>query len=118
MATSLISTGIQFPDSTIQTTAATGGAGSYIVKTSAYTASAGDSILVDTSGGSFTITLPSSPSTGSIVQFVDSKGTFNLYPLTINRNSATIMGVAENLIANTSTVGFGLVYNGSDWRII
>jgi len=91
---------------------------SYTAKTSAYTAVAGDNILADTSSGSFTITLPASPSTGGVINVVDSKGTFQRYPLTIGRNGNTIMGLSEDLIAGTSTAGFGLVYNGTEWRII
>jgi len=91
---------------------------SYTAKTSAYTAVAGDNILADTSSGSFTITLPASPSTGGVVNIADSKGTFQAYPLTVARNGKTIMGLAEDLIAGTSTAGFGLVYNGTEWRII
>ena len=94
------------------------GGGIYAAKTSAYTAVSGDSILADTSGGSFTITLPASPTTGQSIQILDSKGTFQLYPLTISRNGKNIMGLSEDLIAGTATAGFGLVYNGTEWRII
>ena len=106
--------GVTFPDSTVQTTAAITG---FTAKTTTYTAVSGDILLVDTSAGSFTITLPASPATGKTVYFQDSKGTFLAYPLTIARNGNTIMGLAEDLTANSNNVGFGLVYNGSDWRI-
>jgi len=89
----------------------------FIGKSTTYTAVAGDTLLVDTSAGAFTITLPASPATGNIVYFQDAKGTFLPYPLTIARNGQTIMGLAEDLIASNNNVGFGLVYNGSDWRI-
>jgi hypothetical protein len=106
--------GVTFPDSTVQATAAITG---FTAKTTTYTAVAGDVLLADTSTGSFTITLPASPSTGNTVYFQDAKGTWFTYPLTIGRNGNTIMGVAENLVANSNNVGFGLVYNGSDWRV-
>jgi hypothetical protein len=51
------------------------------------------------------------------VQFVDASGTFQLYPLTVARNGNTIMGEAEDLIAETNGMAFGLVFTGSDWRI-
>ena len=89
----------------------------FTAKTTTYTAVSGDTLLVDTSAGAFTITLPATPTTGNIVYFQDSKGTFLQYPLTIARNGQTIMGLAEDLIASNNNVGFGLVYNGSDWRI-
>lgn len=89
----------------------------FIGKSTTYTAVAGDTLLVDTSAGVFTITLPASPAIGNIVYFQDAKGTFLAYPLTIARNGNTIMGLAEDLSASSNNVGFGLVYNGSDWRI-
>jgi hypothetical protein len=92
--------------------------GSYTVKTSAYTASAGDNILANTSGGSFTITLPASPATGAAVKIADSGNAFQLYPLTIARNGNTIMSLAEDMFVSINRVSFGLVYNGSTWRII
>jgi len=93
------------------------GGTSFTAKTTTYTAVEGDTLLVDTSAGSFTITLPASPSTGKTVYFQDSKGTWFTYPLTIGRNGNTIMGVAEDFTASSNNAGFGLVYNGSDWRI-
>jgi len=106
--------GVTFPDSTVQTTAAITG---FTAKTTTYTASAGDILLVDTSGGSFTITLPASPATGNTVYFQDAKGTWFTSPLTIGRNGNTIMGAAEDFTASSNNAGFGLVYNGSDWRV-
>lgn len=115
MATSLVSTGVQFPDNTIQTTAATGGG--FSVKTSNYTAVSGDSLLVNTASAPFTVTLPASPSAGNTVYIQDSSGTFATRPLTVARNGSTIMGLAEDMVASTNGIGFGLAYNGSDWRI-
>ena len=93
------------------------GGSSYTAKTAAYTAVAGDNILADTSAGSFTVTLPASPTTGQAVQFVDSKGTFQQFPLTVARNGQTIMGLSEDMIASQNGIGFGLTYNGTTWRI-
>jgi hypothetical protein len=89
----------------------------FTAKTTTYTAVSGDTLLVDTSTGSFTITLPASPATGNTVYFQDSKGTWFTYPLTIGRNGQTIMGAAEDFVASSNNAGFGLVYNGSDWRV-
>jgi hypothetical protein len=89
----------------------------WISKSSAYTASSGDNILVDTSSAAFTITLPASPTVGSNVYFQDSKGSFATNNLTVARNGSTIMDAAEDMIVSINNQGFGLVYNGSDWRI-
>ena len=94
-----------------------GGSG-YTVKVTNYTAVAGDNILANTSGGSFTITLPASPTTGAVVNIIDADGTFNINALTVARNGNTIMSIAEDMYASTNGATFGLVYNGSTWRII
>src|SRR6056300_772923 len=43
----------------------------YATKSANYTASANDGIIADTSGGSFTITLPATPTTGDAVTIAD-----------------------------------------------
>jgi len=98
------------------TTPASGGS-SFTVKTANYTAVAGDSLLANTSGGSFTITLPASPATGATVYIQDSANAFLAFPLTVARNGQTIMGLSEDMIAAQNGIGFGLAYNGSTWRI-
>ena len=117
MPTSLVSTGVQFPDNTIQTTAAAAGGG-FSVKTSNYTAVAGDNILANTSSGSFIITLPASPSTGASINIADAFGSFGANPLEIARNGSTIMSLAESMFVSTSGAAFELVFNGSTWRVI
>jgi hypothetical protein len=77
----------------------------------------GDNLLVDTSAGAFTITLPITPAANATVYFQDAKGTFSTNNLTVARNGETIMGLSENLTVSTDDYGFGLIYNGSDWRI-
>ena len=94
------------------------GGSDYTVKSANYTAIASDKILADTSGGSFTITLPASPTTGAVVNITDAAGTFNINALTVARNGSTIMSIAEDMYASTNGATFGLVYNGSTWRII
>ena len=89
----------------------------WTAKTSAYTAVAGDQLLVDTSVGAVTITLPASPTTGNQIAFLDAKGTWGTYVLTINPNGKSIMGVSTNTVMGTNRAGFTLVYNGNDWRV-
>lgn len=72
---------------------------------------------VDTSGGSFTLTLPASPPTGTIIAFSDFGLSWDINPLTIARNGHTIMGYAEDLNCNVAGEAFRIWFNGSDWRL-
>lgn len=100
----------------INGTAFTGGASNWTVKTANYTAVNGDRIIADTSGGTFTITLPATPATGANVVIADGSdwATINL---TIARNSSTIEGVAEDLICDLKGSEVNLVYDGVTWEI-
>lgn len=91
----------------------------WITKTGTYTAVNGDRIAADTTGGAFTITLPATPTTGHYVEFTDGGGAWATYALTIDPNGGTIAntGVDENMTCNTNNDSFGLVYNGSVWRM-
>ena len=93
----------------------------YIEKTSAYTAFAGDNIFVDTSASAVTITLPSSPSQGDEVSFIDSEGTFDTNNLTVEPGSEKIMAntAGDEMVVDTNNAAFALVYQDSDfgWRL-
>ena len=56
----------------------------------------GTGYFCDTSGGAFTVTLPTSPSAGDIVAVADYTRTFQTNNLTIGRNSKSIGGVAQD----------------------
>ena len=51
---------------------------------------------------------------GDIVNFVDSRYTFDTNALTIGRNSSKIANTSADLVVNTEGAAFGLVYSGSD----
>ncbi|MFK5883484.1 MAG: hypothetical protein QM489_03985 [Candidatus Izemoplasma sp.] len=63
------------------------------------------------------VTLPASPIENSNVQFLDAKGTFDLYNLNILRNGKTIMGLEEDMVVDSKNASFALVYTDNDWRI-
>ena len=72
----------------------------------------GAALLVDTSGGARTVTLPASPATGAEVTFIDSDYTFDTNNLTVSRNGSNIANSATDLVVNTEGAGFTLVYSG------
>tara|TARA_R100001440_G_scaffold1648_1_gene5280 strand:+ start:1864 stop:2580 length:717 start_codon:yes stop_codon:yes gene_type:complete len=85
----------------------------YITTNGTYTAVANDQVIVDTSSSPVTVTLPSSPSVGAEVHFIDgggSAGNFNSNNLTIGRNGSNILGSASNLVVNVNGSAFTLVF--------
>jgi len=87
-----------------------GGTSWVAVKTSDFTAVAGEGYFVNTTGGAVAVTLPASPSLGDEVTVVDYAGTADTNNITINRNSHKIQGDASNLTISTERAGFTLVY--------
>lgn len=83
-----------------------------IQKIANYTAKSGDYILADTTGGSFTLTLPASPAVSDAVHVLGNGWATN--NLIIGRNGQTIMGVADDLLCS-----FGgdltFVFVGGTW---
>jgi hypothetical protein len=88
----------------------TGGTDWQAVKTTTYTAVAGEGVFADTSGGAWTLTLPATPTIGDEVSVVDYAGTFDTNNLTVGRNSENIQGSAADLTVATERAGFTLVY--------
>jgi hypothetical protein len=83
------------------------------VKTSNYTASAGEGVFMNTTSGALTLTLPASPSIGDEVTFVDYAGTFDSNNLTIARNSSKIHGAEEDLTVAVERAANTLVFTDS-----
>jgi len=80
------------------------------VKTTTFTAVAGEGYFVNTTSGAFTMTLPASPTIGDEVSVIDYAGTFDTNNLTVGRNSENIQGDASDLTVATERAGFTLVY--------
>jgi len=83
------------------------------IKTANFTAANGEGYFIDTSSGTVTMTLPSSPSVGDIVALKDYANTFDTNNLTINRNSQPISGSANNIVISTEGQALTLVYGDS-----
>ena len=91
----------------------------YVTKSFAYTATAGDFVYCNTlQSGAWTLTLPITPNANDIVSFLDTNSYFATANLTIGRNGQTIMGLAEDMIISTDNISSGLIYTGSDWRLL
>ena len=88
----------------------------FAAKTANYTAVNGDRLLCDTSGGSFTITLPATPSLGHTVLIYD-KANFTTIPLTVARNGSTIESVADDFSLDIGQTRNEFVYDGSTWHV-
>lgn len=90
----------------------------WVTKTSNYTAVSGDAIRANTSGGTFTITLPVSPSDNDTIRWKDYSGTFGTNKLTFGRNGKNIMGLAQDMDVSTSNFNGTLTFISAtnDWR--
>jgi hypothetical protein len=90
-----------------------------VVITSTYLASVGDEIIADTTGGTFTVTLPSTPNLGDKIKFVDSKGTWASNKVTVSRNGKNIANAASDLELDVAYGWAELVYDGiGDWKLL
>ena len=87
-----------------------GGTSWQAVKTSNFTAAAGEGLLIDTSSGAIEMDLPAG-SIGDEVSFIDYAGTFDSNALTIDQNgSEKIAGSTDPLTVSTERAANTLVY--------
>ena len=87
-----------------------GGTSWQAVKTSDFTASAGEGYFINTTSGTVTMTLPASPSIGDEVAFIDYAGTFDTNTMTVGRNSEKINGATADLTVSVERAANTLVY--------
>ena len=80
------------------------------IKTATFTAASGEGYFCNTSGGAFTVNLPSSPSVGDIVAVKDYAGTFDTQNLTIGRGGSNMNGGASDSVRDTENESLTLVY--------
>ena len=76
----------------------------------AYTAVAGDQLLIDTTQTTVTVTLPAAPVVGDEIVIIDARGTFGSNNLTINRNGKPINTGTNNLVLSTNSQAITLVF--------
>jgi len=80
------------------------------IKTATFTAVNGEGYFCNTAGGTFSLTLPSSPSAGNIVALQDYSNNFGTAKLTLDRNGSNINGSASNFDLTTNGTALTLVY--------
>jgi len=82
----------------------------YKSTSTSYTAVAGDQIICNTGAGVLTITLPTGPSVGSEVSFIDGGQQYSVNALTIDPGAENIEGAAGSINISTDNQNFTLVY--------
>jgi hypothetical protein len=85
-------------------------------KTANYTSQDRDRLIADTSGGTFTITLPANPALGAYVVITDGYD-FEAINLLVARNNSTIEGVADDVLLDILGTTFEFIYDGTTWQI-
>ena len=96
-----------------------GGAAWQAVQTANFNVTAKEGYFIDTTSTTITATLPSSPTLGDFVSFIDYAGTFDTNNLTIARNGKPIQGSATDLTVATDRAGLTLVFtdNTQGWLL-
>src|SRR5210317_1490136 len=80
------------------------------VKTTGFTAVAGEGYFCNTTSAAFTVTLPASPSAGDLVGIKDYANTADTNNITIGRNGSNIEGVANDFVINIEGGSITLIY--------
>lgn len=79
---------------------------------------AGNIYLIDSRGGSFNLTLPAASTSPASIVLQDVGHALNEFPVTLLRNGATIMGLAENCLLDVPGIELNATNDGAttDWR--
>jgi len=80
------------------------------VKTTGFTAVAGEGYFCNTTSAAFTVTLPASPSAGDLIGIKDYANTADTNNITIGRNGSNIEGVANDFVINVEGGSITLIY--------
>ena len=100
-------------------TVAGGAAWQAVVTSTTLTTVSKQGYFINTSSNAITATLPTSPTLGDFISFIDYAGTFDTNNLTIARNGKNIQGSATDLTVATERAGFTLVFtdNTQGWLL-
>src|SRR6056300_1596096 len=84
------------------------------IKTSAFTAVAGEGYWINTTSSAVTVTLPGSASVGDTIEFSDYARTWNTNNVTINQNSLNFQGyTSPNPVYDVNGQSVRIVYSGA-----
>lgn len=110
------SVGSQGPQGEIGFTGSRGAPPRWTLITADYDAQDNDRLIADTTGGTFTITLPESANTGDYVQITDG-GNFSSIPVIVHANNATIEGVNDDVSLDVGGATYEFIYSVDTWQI-
>ena len=88
----------------------------YQPKTTSFTAVSAGRYAINTSGGSFTVTLPANPSTGDYIKLIDI-GNWSVNNLTVARNGSTIEGYADDFQLDIGQNVIEFIYINTTWQV-
>lgn len=91
----------------------------WIEVTSNYSATSGDNMILDSTVSGLSVTLPSSPSLGDKVKFIDGPGNCATYPVTVSGAGEKILGSTGPLSIDEDDAHLALVYYNSTygWKL-
>lgn len=109
--------GLKFHDGSTQNLAYVDSAEpKFILNNVSFTCTPNRRYAIDTRSGVVTANLPTNPSIGDTVFFLDAFGSFANFNLIIEGNGKTILG-ATNLSVSVNNDSIGVMYNGEEWRL-
>lgn len=90
------------------------------IQTNDFNAASGQLYPIDSSSNTVTATLPPSPANGTLIGFMDFKGTSVTNDITVGRNDNEIMDLAEDMVLNVQYRPIYLVYVSSEgsWYLV
>jgi hypothetical protein len=90
------------------------------IKTANYTAAAADLVRCNSTAGTFSVTLPATPSDGAIVAVLDIGNTFSTNNVTVLPNTGKTIESDTSLILDITGTYVSFVYNSSatNWRLL
>ena len=81
-----------------------------------YTAATNDRIIANSSSGTFTITLPSTPANGNYVQITDGNN-FASNNVLVNPNGNTVEGYSDNIALDLAGVTYEFIFSNGTWQL-